>query len=355
MLDDWGTIRRRAMMSGRVVSEGNREMAYRGKRVLVTGACGFIGSHLVERLVAEEARVRALVWYNAWGSWGWLDDLTAETRETVEIVTGDVQDARLVRDLCADQEIIFHLAALISIPYSYRAPGAFIETNVRGTFNVLEAARVVKPTCVVHTSTSEVYGTPEILPIREDHPLRAQSPYAASKIAADKLAESYGCAFDVPIVTLRPFNTYGPRQSARAVLPTILTQLLAGRNPLRLGSLHPRRDLTYVSDTVEGFLRAGDCPAGIGHVVQLGTGRNVSVGELVALACANLGCRPSVEGQAERVRPGQSEVQELLADNSYAKQLLGWQPTVSLEDGLVATTEWLRTHLGRYKTDQYSV
>lgn len=323
--------------------------------MLVTGACGFIGSHLVQRLVAEGAQVRALVWYNAWGSWGWLEDLSAETRDAVEILTGDVQDASLVRDLCADQEIIFHLAALISIPYSYRAPAAFFETNVRGTLQVLEAARVVKPACVVHTSTSEVYGTPQSLPIREDHPLRAQSPYAASKIAADKLAESYVCSFGVPIVTLRPFNTYGPRQSARAVLPTILTQLLAGRNPIRLGSLHPRRDLTFVSDTVDGFLRAGDCAAAIGRVVQLGTGRSVSVKELVALACGVVGRRVEVEVQPDRVRPDESEVQELLADNAYAKRLLGWQPTVPLEDGLVATTEWIQRHLAQYKTYQYAV
>ena len=330
-------------------------MGYRGKCVLVTGACGFIGSHLVQRLVGEGARVRALVWYNAWGSWGWLEDLPSETRDAVEILTGDVQDARLVRDLCADQEVIFHLAALISIPYSYRAPAAFLETNVRGTLNVLEAARTLRPACVVHTSTSEVYGTPQSLPIREDHPLRAQSPYAASKIAADKLAESYACSFGVPVVTLRPFNTYGPRQSARAVLPTILTQLLAGRNPIRLGSLHPRRDLTFVSDTVEGFLRAGDCPAAIGRVVQLGTGRSVSVKELVAQACEVVGRRVEVEVQSDRVRPEQSEVLELLADNTYAKQLLGWEPTVSVEDGLVATTEWIRAHLARYKADQYAV
>lgn len=330
-------------------------MGYRGKCVLVTGACGFIGSHLVQRLVQEGARVRALVWYNAWDSWGWLEDLPSETRDAVEILTGDVQDARLVHDLCADQEIIFHLAALISIPYSYRAPAAFIETNVRGTLNVLEAARTVGPACVVHTSTSEVYGTPQNLPIREDHPLRAQSPYAASKVAADKLAESYACSFGVPVVTLRPFNTYGPRQSARAVLPTILTQLLASRNPIRLGSLHPRRDLTFVSDTVEGFLRAGDCPAAIGRVVQLGTGRSVSVKELVAQACEVVGRRVEVEVQSDRVRPDQSEVQELLADNAYAKRLLGWQPTVSLEDGLVATTEWVRRHLARYKSDEYAV
>jgi NAD dependent epimerase/dehydratase len=342
-------------MSRQAVCEGQGDVSYQGKRVFVTGACGFIGSHLVQRLVGEGARVRALVWYNAWGSWGWLEDLPADTRDAVEILTGDVQDARLVQDLCADQEVIFHLAALISIPYSYRAPAAFVETNVRGTLHVLEAARALKPACVVHTSTSEVYGTPQSLPIREDHPLRAQSPYAASKIAADKLAESYGCSFGVPIVTLRPFNTYGPRQSARAVVPTILTQLLAGRNPLRLGSLHPRRDLTFVSDTVEGFLRAGDCPDALGRVVQLGTGRSFSVQELVAHACEVVGRRVEVEVQSDRVRPEQSEVQELLADNTYAKQLLGWQPTVSLEDGLVATTEWFRTHLARYRADQYAV
>jgi len=247
------------------------------------------------------------------------------------------------------------LAALISIPYSYRAPAVFIETNVRGTLNILEAARTVGPACVVHTSTSEVYGTPQSLPITEDYPLRAPSPYAASKIAADKLAESYACSFGVPIATLRPFNTYGPRQSARAVLPTILTQLLAGRNPLRLGSLHPRRDLTFVSDTVDGFLRAGDCPAAIGRVVQLGTGRSVSVQELVAHACEVVGRRVEVEVQSDRVRPDQSEVQELLADNSHAKRLLGWEPTVTLEDGLARTAEWLRAHLNRYKVDRYSV
>lgn len=323
--------------------------------MLVTGACGFIGSHLAQRLVAEGARVRALVWYNAWGSWGWLEDAPPDLRDAMEIVSGDVRDARFVRDLCAHQEIIFHLAALISIPYSYRAPETFLETNVRGTLNVLEAAREVKPACVVQTSSSEVYGTPSSVPIREDHPLRAQSPYAASKIAADKLAESYACSFGVPVVTLRPFNTYGPRQSARAVLPTILTQLLTHQDPLRLGSLHPRRDLTFVSDTVEGFLRAGDCPAAIGRLVQLGTGQGVSVEELVAYACNAVGRSAQVTVEPERVRPEHSEVQELLADNTFAKQLLGWEPRVSLEKGLAITTEWFRHHLARYKADRYSV
>ena len=342
-------------MSEQGACRENSQVGYRGKRVLVTGACGFIGSHLVHRLVAEGARVRALVWYNAWGTWGWLEDLPEETRAAIDIVMGDVQDARFVHELCTDQEIIFHLAALISIPYSYRAPAAFVETNVLGTLHMLEEARTHKPNCMVQTSTSEVHGTPFTLPIREDHPLRAQSPYAASKIAADKLAESYAMSFGVSVVTLRPFNTYGPRQSARAVIPTILAQLLSRRNPLRLGSLHPRRDLTFVSDTVEGFIRAGDCPAALGRVIQLGTGRSVSVEELVNLAYEVVGWRAPVEVQPGRVRPDQSEVQELLSDNANAKRLLSWEPTVSLEDGLTATADWVREHLDRYKVDQYMV
>jgi NAD dependent epimerase/dehydratase len=314
----------------------------RGIRVLVTGADGFIGSHLTERLVAEGAQVRAFCLYNSRGSAGWLDEIDPATRSAIDIRLGDIRDARFVTEATAGVEVVFHLAALIAIPYSYVAPQSFIDTNVSGTLHALEAARAAGVTRFIQTSTSEVYGTPETLPIRETHPLAAQSPYAASKVAADQLAMAFGRSFGLPVVVLRPFNTYGPRQSDRAVLPTMLRQLLDGRREVRLGRLDPRRDLTFVADTVDGFVRAATAPDIDGEVIQLGTGRSESIGELFALACRLVGTEATAVEDADRLRPDASEVLVLQSDPSRARERLGWEAGTSLEQGLQATIDWLR-------------
>jgi NAD dependent epimerase/dehydratase len=325
----------------------------KGRAVLVTGADGFIGSHLAERLVHDGARVRVVCLYTSSGSRGWLD--ASPAAEQMDIRPGDIRDKEFVDAVTDGVEIVFHLAALVSIPYSYQAPRSFLETNVMGTMNVLEAARRHGVSRVVHTSTSEVYGTPDTLPIREEHPLRAQSPYSASKIAADKLCEAYGSSFGLPVVVLRPFNTYGPRQSMRAVLPTIIAQLLAGQQRVRLGDLRPQRDLTFVSDTVDGFVRAGERPGLEGEVVQLGTGRTVSIGELFSLTGRVLGIHADVEQELERIRPARSEVMVLQSDPSRAKALLEWVPRVSLEDGIRATADWQANNLSVRRPDMYHV
>jgi NAD dependent epimerase/dehydratase len=311
-----------------------------GVPVLVTGADGFIGSHLVERLVTEGADVRALCIYNSQGSHGWLDAVAPEVVEHVDVRLGDVRDSGQVRDLAEDRALLLHLAALIAIPYSYVAPRSFVETNIGGTLNVLEAARATGAR-VINTSTSEVYGTPDDIPIRETHPLKGQSPYAASKIAADKLCEAYALSFDTAVATLRPFNTFGPRQSLRAVIPTVLAQLLAGADRIHLGSLSPRRDFTFVADTVDGFVRAAVADLAPGEVVQLGTGETVSIGELVDLCQQIVGTEAQVTTDEARVRPAGSEVEVLLSDPSMAAERLGWRPTTSLVDGLRRTSEWL--------------
>jgi NAD dependent epimerase/dehydratase len=311
-----------------------------GVPVLVTGADGFIGSHLVERLVTEGADVRALCIYNSQGSHGWLDAVAPEVVEHVDVRLGDVRDSGQMRDLAEDRALLLHLAALIAIPYSYVAPRSFVETNIGGTLNVLEAARATGAR-VINTSTSEVYGTPDDIPIRETHPLKGQSPYAASKIAADKLCEAYALSFDTAVATLRPFNTFGPRQSLRAVIPTVLAQLLAGADRIHLGSLSPRRDFTFVADTVDGFVRAAVADLAPGEVVQLGTGETVSIGELVDLCQQIVGTEAEVTTDEARVRPAGSEVEVLLSDPSMAAERLGWRPTTSLVDGLRRTSEWL--------------
>lgn len=312
--------------------------------VLVTGADGFIGSHLVERLVGEGARVRAFCLYTSRGSLGWLDEVSPEVRAAVDVRLGDIRDAAFVAEATSGVEVVLHLAALIAIPYSYAAPESFVDTNVRGTLNVLEAARRAGVRRFVQTSTSEVYGTPATLPITEDHPLNAQSPYAATKVAADQLALSYHRSFGLPAVVLRPFNTYGPRQSARAVLPTLLRQLLAGRTSIRLGRLDPRRDLTYVADTVDGFVRAATAPGIDGGTIQLGTGRSESIADLFALACRLLDVEATPVEDPHRLRPDASEVMVLQSDPARARELLGWQATTSLEVGLRLTIAWLRDH-----------
>jgi UDP-glucose 4-epimerase len=320
-----------------------------GRVVLVTGADGFIGSHLVERLVADGARVRAFCLYNPQGSCGWLDQLPAEVRARLDIRLGDVRDMGYVSEACRGAEIVLHLAALIAIPYSYLAPESFVSTNVTGTLNVLEAVRRHRVARLVHTSTSEVYGTPDELPIREDHPIRAQSPYAATKVAADQLALSYYRSFGVPVTILRPFNTYGPRQSARAVLPTILTQLLAGRTEVELGRTDTRRDLTFIDDTVDGFVRASTRPALDGKTIHLGTGRAVSIRELFDLAVDATGTVATIKVDPRRIRPDASEVLALQSSPDLAHELLGWMPKVSLEDGIGRTLQWLRANMAAYR------
>jgi UDP-glucose 4-epimerase len=317
-------------------------MSVRGRTVMVTGADGFIGSHLVERLVAEGANVRAFCLYNSRGTAGWLDEIPTATRAGLDIRFGDIRDARFVETATQGSEIVFHLAALIAIPYSYVAAESFIDTNVRGTLNVLEAARSVGVGRVIQVSTSEVYGTPAELPIRETHPLQAQSPYAASKVAADQLALSFHLSHGLPVAVVRPFNTYGPRQSERAVLPTMLRQLLAGQTEIRLGRLDTRRDLTFVADTVDGLVRAATAPAIEGRTIQLGTGRAERIGDLFEIACSLVGARATVVEDAARLRPDASEVMALQSDPSLARELLGWTASTDLETGIAATIDWLR-------------
>jgi NAD dependent epimerase/dehydratase len=316
-----------------------------GRTVLVTGADGFIGSHLTEALLSAGARVRAFCLYNSFGSAGWLEESDAfrDARDggRAELVLGDIRDAELVGSAVAGVDVVLHLAALIAIPYSYVAPRSYVDTNITGTLNVLEAVRRHGVPRMVHTSTSEVYGTPDTVPITETHPLRGQSPYSATKIAADKLCESFALSFGTPVVTLRPFNTYGPRQSARAVIPTVLGQLLAGAQQLHLGSVSPRRDFTFVSDTCSGFLAAAVAELEPGETVQLGTGSTYSIGEVVQMCLAITGSTAEVVTDEDRVRPAGSEVEVLLSDPTRAKERLGWSASVSLEQGLRRTAEWL--------------
>jgi len=319
-------------------------------RVLVTGAGGFIGSHLAERLVQSGAKVRAMVHYNALGTAGWLDH--CPLRSDMEIIAGDICDRDSVRQAMNGAEVVFHLAALIAIPYSYHAPASYVRTNIEGTLNVLQAARHLNLQRVIHTSTSEAYGTARFVPITEEHPLQGQSPYSASKIGADKLAEAFHFSFGLPVVTLRPFNTFGPRQSARAVIPTIITQCLT-RETVYLGNLHPTRDLNFVDNTVEGYLLAADAPDAIGKTVNLGSGREISVGDLAQMIGKLVGHPIKIESTAERVRPDKSEVERLLASNALAEKILAWKPKVSLEDGLAITIPWIRENLEKYRLDKY--
>ena len=327
-------------------------MSWYGKNVLVTGAGGFIGSHLTEKLTEAGANVRALVHYNSGGRQGWLDE--SPLQGDIEIIAGDITDAGSVTHAMSDRDVVFHLAALIAIPYSYIAPASYVQTNVVGTLNVLEAARRLGTQRVVHTSTSEVYGTALQVPISEEHPLQGQSPYSASKIGADKLAESYHRSFELPVVTVRPFNTFGPRQSARAVLPTIITQCLQG-DTVRLGSLTPTRDLNYVANTAEGFMLAAEHEKAIGQTINLGSGAEISIGDLAKTIARLVGCEMNIESDEQRVRPSKSEVERLLADNRLAAELIGWHPRVSLEEGLLETIDWFRGNLAEYRADVYNV
>lgn len=325
----------------------------------VTGAEGFIGSHLVEALVASGARVRAMVLYNSFSSWGWLDSLDPEILASVEVVLGDVRDPRATREFIGDADVVHHLAALIAIPYSYHAPHSYLETNAGGTMNVLEAVRSLGTPRMVHTSTSEVYGTAITVPIGEDHPLQAQSPYSATKVAADKLAESYHAAFGVPVVTVRPFNTYGPRQSARAVIPAIITQLAAGREEVKLGALTPTRDLTFAADTARAFLAAAEAPleAVAGRVLNAGSGSEISIGALAELIARKMDRPLTLAHEEQRMRPEKSEVMRLVSDSSRLRTLTGWTPMHSLEAGLDETIDWFSRpeNLARYRTEAFTL
>jgi NAD dependent epimerase/dehydratase len=336
-------------------------VSLRDRKVLVTGADGFIGSHLVERLVRDGARVRAFVFYNSFDSWGWLDHAAPAVREAIEVVAGDVRDPHGVAAAVEGREVVFHLAALIGIPYSYHSPDAYVDTNVKGTLNVLQAARRHGTARVIHTSTSEVYGTARKVPIAETHPLNAQSPYAATKTAADQLALSFHRSFGTPVAVMRPFNTYGPRQSTRAVLPTIITQIAAGAKTVKLGALHPTRDFNFVEDTVEGFLALAAAERALGEVVNFGSDFEISIGDAAKLVAEVMGAEVDIVSESARLRPDASEVERLWADNTRARELAGWRPRFAgregLRRGLEQTVRWFRepANLARYKTGRYSL
>jgi NAD dependent epimerase/dehydratase len=332
----------------------NPTTAWGGRKVLVTGAAGFIGSHLTEALVRAGASVRAFVRYNSRNDYGWLETCDPEVASEVEIFRGDLVNPEAVTDSIRGSDRVVHLGALIPIPYSYRHPREFVLTNTVGTLNILEAVRRNGMPKLVHVSTSEVYGTPIRVPIKETHPLNAQSPYAASKIGADQLASSYQLAFDLPVVIARPFNTYGPRQSARAVIPTIITQALKG-DDIHLGSTYPTRDFLYVADTVRGLMRCAEVEGLEGTVINFGTGAETSIAVVTELILRELGIEASVTSANERIRPEKSEVQRLVADVTKASSLLGWSPTVALPEGLKMTIEWIARWSGRYKPSIYNV
>jgi len=329
-------------------------MTWQDKRVLVTGAGGFIGSHLVDALLENGAEVTAFVHYNARNDWGMLEGRYTEKTPRLTVISGDVADALFVRKAVDGKEYVFHLAALIGIPYSYVAPESYISTNIRGTLNVMQACLDHDVTRVVHTSTSEVYGTAQYTPIDEKHPLQGQSPYSASKIGADKIAESFFCSFGLPVTTIRPFNTFGPRQSTRAVIPTIITQALTG-NTVNLGSLTPIRDLTFVADTAEGFMKLAESTKTVGKTVNTGSGRGVTIGELAEIIIRQVNPDAQIVCEEKRVRPEKSEVMELLCDNRAALELAGWKPRHTLEEGLALTIAWMKEHIASYKPGIYTV
>lgn len=323
------------------------------KKVLVTGAGGFIGSHLTEKLCASGYKVKAFVHYNSRNSWGWID--SSKYKERIEIISGDIRDADIVRHAMRNVEMVFHLAALIGIPYSYHSPEAYVETNIKGSLNILQAAKDFGVKKIVHTSTSEIYGTARFVPITENHPVNPQSPYAATKSAADLLALSFYRSFNLPVTIVRPFNTYGPRQSARAVIPTIITQILYGKKRIKLGALTPTRDFTYVEDTVDGFIRAGECSGSTGEIINLGNNSEISIGDLTRLIALCLNRDVRINSAQERKRPAKSEVERLMADNAKAKRILNWAPKYSLEKGLKKTIAWFKENKDIYKSGIYNV
>ncbi|MEI8195877.1 MAG: NAD-dependent 4,6-dehydratase LegB [Phycisphaerae bacterium] len=326
-------------------------MELRGKTVLVTGADGFIGSHLVEGLLEEGAMVRALVYYNSFNSWGWLDALPAATRDRIEVVPGDIRDPHGVHLALRGCEVVFHLAALIAIPFSYHSPDSYVDTNIKGTLNILQAGRELAISKLVITSTSEVYGTARYVPIDEKHPYQGQSPYSATKIGADRLAESFYRSFGLPVTIARPFNTFGPRQSARAIIPTIMTQLLAGYDEIHLGNLSPTRDFVYVKDTVQGFIEIAKSDATVGEEINIATGVEISVGELARELIRQIRPAARIVAEDQRLRPGNSEVDRLLGSNAKLKSLTSWAQRYSFTRGLEETIAWFRepSNLNRYK------
>jgi NAD dependent epimerase/dehydratase len=332
-----------------------------GSKVLVTGADGFIGSHLTEALIHQGHSVRAFVLYNSFNSWGWLDRAPKRVRDNLDVFAGDIRDPHGVREAMKGCDAVLHLAALIAIPYSYHSPDTYVDTNVKGTLNVLQAARELGVRRVIHTSTSEVYGTARFVPITEEHPLRGQSPYSATKIAADQLAYSFYASFDLPVVIARPFNTYGPRQSARAVIPTIITQIASGQREIKLGAVSPTRDFNYVQDSVAGFVAALNSDQGVGEVVNFGSNFEISIGDTARLIAEAMNAEIDVVSDEARLRPRSSEVERLWADNSKAKRLFGWQPAYGgregFKRGLAETAEWFKNPANRagYKSDRYNI
>ena len=324
-------------------------------KVLVTGAGGFIGSHLTELLLCEGIEVKAFVHYNALGTWGWIDSFPKELKDSVEIFAGDVRDPYGVREAMKGCEAVFHLAALIAIPFSYHSPDSYVDTNVKGTLNVLQAARDLGGIRVLVTSTSEVYGTAKYVPIDENHPFQGQSPYSATKIGADRLAESFYRSFDLPVTLVRPFNTFGPRQSARAVIPTIITQLLSGKKEIRLGSLTPTRDFNYVKDTANGFYQIYLSDQTIGQEINIATQKEISIGDLANELIKQINPEAKIVCDEQRLRPEKSEVNRLLGSNQKIRQLTDWRPRYSFETGLAETIDFLRLNMNRYKTDIYNV
>lgn len=324
-------------------------------KVLVTGADGFIGSHLTEMLLDMGYDVRAFVLYNSFGRWGWLDTLPADKRAALDVVMGDVRDPVFVRRAMEGVDCVFHLAALIAIPYSYYAPDAYVDTNIKGTLNILNAARDLHTQRVLVTSTSEVYGTAQYVPIDEKHPYQGQSPYSATKIAADRLAESYFRSFGLPVTIVRPFNTYGPRQSSRAVIPTVISQLLAGYDEIRLGSLTPTRDFVFCKDTARGFIELSRCDAAIGREVNIATGQDISIGTLARKLIDSIRPQAKIVCEEQRLRPAASEVERLLGSNELLHTLTGFRPQTPIDEGLKITVDWIRSHMDSYRTDRYMV
>lgn len=331
------------------------------QRILVTGADGFIGSHLTEALTRKGYDVRAFVFYNSWSSWGWLDHAPADIRNAIDIFAGDIRDPHAVKTAMRGCDMVFHLAALVSIPYSYHSPGSYIDTNVKGTLNVLQSAQELRIAKVVHTSTSEVYGTARFVPITEDHPLQGQSPYAASKIGADQIALAFYMSFNTPVAIIRPFNTFGPRQSARAVIPTIIAQIADGQRTIKVGALHPTRDFNYVEDTVNAFIAVGSVENTIGEVINIGSGYEISIGDIATLIAETMNADIELEVEEKRLRPQKSEVCRLCADASKAKRIAGWVPLYEgvdgLRKGIRQTAQWFtnRENLRQYKSAIYNV
>lgn len=325
------------------------------KKVLVTGADGFIGSHLTESLLEKGYDVKAFVYYNSFNNWGWLDTLPKEKLDAIEIFSGDIRDPNGVREAMKDVDMVFHLAALIAIPFSYHSPDSYVDTNIKGTLNVLQAARGLNTERVLVTSTSEVYGTAQYVPIDEKHPYQGQSPYSATKIGADRLAESFYRSFGLPVSIVRPFNTFGPRQSARAVIPTIITQLLAGKDEIKLGSLSPTRDFNYVKDTAAGFIAIAESGKTIGEEINIATQQEISIGDLANEIISQINPSAKIICDEQRLRPEKSEVNRLLGSNAKIKELTDWKQQYTFEQGISETIEWLRHHMEAYKTDIYNV